>query len=272
MKKLLCLAAGIALVFVACGGGERASIMATVWVYEAGPDTLVKDFGIDMYKYNGFNDIPLITLNDDTVYIAPDEYNAGPTYFQYDGETPWLNAGSVCQLKADYGEGSGEAKDTIPGEFQISSPDPGYILTQGSSLSTTWGSSNGAQWYWLTVDISYDYLDQSGYQHQFDLELDTIIDGISLTLPAARLFPSDVDTILYGGGGYVDIESYSGPKIAAGEEGNITGSAVGFFWGVYAPDAVYFGVEAQTNAPHADHRQEIMEKHLQVLKDYAAEN
>jgi hypothetical protein len=271
MKKLLCLATGITLVFVACGGGQRASIMATVWVYEAGPDTIVKNFGINMYKYNGFNDIPLVTLNDDTVYIAPDEYSAGPTSFQYNGEAPWLNPGSVCQLKADYGEGSGEAKDTLPAVFRITSPDGNYTLTQGSNLPIAWGSSNGAQWYWLYVDVAYLYRDQTGGSHDFELELDTIIHGSTFTLPSTRLFPSDVDTIIYGNG-YVDIESYSGPEIVAGEEGNIGGSAVGFFWGVYAPDPVYFGVALAGNAVRTDRREENFKKHLRFLSDYAAEN
>ncbi|HEX7321185.1 MAG TPA: hypothetical protein VF399_12625 [bacterium] len=271
MKKLLCLATGIALVFVSCGGGERASILAYIQVYEAGTDTIVKDFGIDMYKYNGFKEIPLVTLNDDTVHIPLDMYYVGVTSFDYNGEAPWLSTGAECRFKADYGEGSGEAKDTIPAEFQISSPDPGYILTQGSNLSIAWGSSNGAQWYWLYVDISYYYMDNSGGFDDFDLELDTIIEGTSFTLPASRLFPSDVDTVLYGSG-YVDIEAYSGPKIVAGEEGNIKGSAVGFFWGIYAPDAVGFGIEAPANAPPDDQRQETFQKHLKVLSDYAAEN
>ncbi len=271
MKKLLLCVLGCALLlYIGCGKGQRASIIGSVyfsWNYYY--DSLTKECYIEGYKYNGFNAIPLITINTDTL---PLDYSAfSPTGFEYEGSITNLDDGDECKLKVDYGEGKGEATDTVPGEFKITKPDTNTVLHKGNSLLIEWESSKGAQWYWLTAYISYDYLDNNGNWEEFEYELDTMIEGTSYTISASTLFPSDVDSVLWGDG-IVHVEAVNGPKSEPGVKGNIKGNAVGFFWCAYAPKFVWFSVEQLAQRPKEDYGAQIRKRHLEALKEFAAAN
>lgn len=271
MKKLLVCAIGCAmLLLIGCGGGgERVSLWGTIEFYWWSADSVVKWYIFEGFKCDGFKIIPLITINEDTLPLY--NYYLGLTDFSFSGEITNLDDGDECKLKVDYGEGKAEATDTVPGEFEITEPDESAVLHKGNSLDIEWESSNGAQWYWLDVDVWYDYLDNNGNWEEFEYELDTIIEGTSYTISASTLFPSDVDTILWGGGD-VYVTAVNGPKYEPGSKGNVKGNAVGFFWCSYQPKPVWFDVEQLAQKPKKDRSAEIRKKHLEALREFAAEN
>jgi len=268
MKKLLCVVAGLMLLFIGCGGGERASIIAGIFAFWDN-DTLKKEADIEGYKYNGFKIVPLITVNGDTVPIEFFDYS--PTDFFYHGPINWVNLGDECKFEVDYDEGEGKATDSLPREFSITSPDTSYILHKGNSLNITWGSASGADWYWLDVFIDYSYMDTAGNYEYFYFYLDTIMDGTSYTLNASRIFPGDVDTVLWGDGN-ISVEGVSGPKILPGAEGNIKGDAVGFFWCSYEAKPVDIDIEQFAGKPEKDHQAEVRKMHREAMRKFALEN
>lgn len=274
MRKILCVIAGVVFLFIGCPKGQRASIMGLVSIYyDWYTDSLKKEGDIEGHKYNGFNIIPIITINKDTLpMIDKDSLLMSPTEFGYEGAIPWINSGDECKFKVDYGEGKGEATGTIPGEFQITSPDTAYVLHKGNDLNITWSSATGADWYWLTLNISYSYTDTAGYSQLFLFYLDTIIEGTSYTVKAGTIFPGDVDTVQYGLISYIYVEGNSGPKMEPGAKGNIKGDAVGFFWCRYGPEGVYFGVGQLASRPKDNRQAEIRKKHLEAMREFASEN
>jgi len=267
MKKLL-LFVPMILFVIGCGGdkGEQVSLMGSVDAYYSYDDTLVTEGYVQGY---GFKIIPLVTINNDTLPV--DAYLGNPPSFYYHGPITDLNLGSECNLNVDYDEGKGEATNTLPGNFSITSPDTSFVLHKGHDLNITWSSSSGADWYWLDVDIWYEYIDTAGYYKWFYFYLDTIVDGTSYTVSANSLFPADVDSIQYGDGD-VDVAAISGPKIESGTEGNIQGDAIGFFWCIFEAKDIYFGVEDLAAKPKEDRQSEIRKKHLETMRKFAEEN
>ncbi|MEO0137381.1 MAG: hypothetical protein ABIL86_07605 [candidate division WOR-3 bacterium] len=269
MKKLLCVVGGVILLVIGCGKGERASIMSHIAFYWDAPDSFVKTAEVEGYKYNGFKIIPVTTINEDTLY--PKNYGFDPTYFYYEAYVNWIDEGEECKFKIDYDEGKGEATGTMPGEFRITSPDTTYVLHKGSALNITWNSSNGANWYWLDVYLDYYYVDTSGSWDSYYFELDTIVDGTSLTISASRIFPGYVDSVSWGYG-EVFVEAINGPKPEPGAKSNIKGDAVGFFWCVYDAKLIRFGIGNLVAMPRANRQTEIRKRHYEVLREFALEN
>jgi len=273
MKKVILIVATCITVLCiqfGCSSKSRASISATCNAYLGYmSDTLWKYCDIDGFKVDGFKMIPLVKLNDNV--LQPDEFDAAAGYFWFSSEVPWLNLGSEYELKVDYGEGDAHAKVTMPGQFTITRPDSTYVLPKGSDLSVTWGSSTGAEWYWVYVDGYYYYVNKSGQTRHFDLELDTIMTGTELVLKADRLFPADVDSIIYGNG-MADVEANSGPKIEGGSKGNIEGDAVGFFWCNFSPRSVCFYIGRPWPCPRVDLEGTVRARRLEARRRFVAEN
>lgn len=271
MKKYIALLGCLVFFLIGCGGGERASISAYIVCYWdwSNPDSLIKEGGIEGYKYNGFKIIPVVMINNDTLPV--DYYWYSPTEFYYYGEIAGIDIGDECKLKVDYGEGKGEATDTMPGNFRITNPDSTFVLHKGNNLSISWNSAAGATWYWLTVELWYYFRDNNGNYDDFELYLDTIIDGNSLVINASRIFPSYVDTVFYGSGD-ISAEAVCGPKLEPGAKGNIKGDAVGFFWCVYDAKPVWFGIEHLAQRPVKDPQVMIRNKHLTTMRKFAFEN
>ncbi len=271
MKKFFCLVGCVMLIVIGCGKGERASIIGSVYFHWDwyNPDSLVKSGSISGYKYDGFKIIPVMTINEDTLPL--DYVYFSPTEFGYEGEITWINIGDECRFKVNYDEGKGEATGTMPGNFKITSPDTTYVLHKGSKLNINWSSAKSADWYWVNIEISYSYIDTAGDYEYFDLYVDTVVDGTSLTISANRIFPGDVDTVLWG---YGDVlaEAVNGPKLEPGAKGNIKGDAVGFFWCVFDARSVYFGIEQFATRPKKDRSAEIRKKHYEAMREFALRN
>jgi hypothetical protein len=266
MKKLV-LCASIILFLIGCGGGQRASIEAIIDAYRVGSDYR-KDISVQIYKYNGFKEIPIVVVNGESLWV--DNYPSASIFLLQDS-VPWVGLNSEVKIKVDYAEGTGEATDTLPEHFDIMSPTSGFILHKGNNLNTSWETANGAAWYWLHVDVDYTYIDFNQNFRDFEFDLDTIIHETSFNIEAARLFPSDVDTILMGSG-WIDVEAVSGPEMTTGNEGNVKGSAVGFFWCNYWASGVSFGVEQLAGIPNEDHQAEIRRMHREKMLEFASEH
>lgn len=268
MKKLMLLIPIILLIISCGGGGERASIEAYIYAWHSN-NVLYREADIEIYKYNGFKAIPLVTVNEETLQV--DNLSYSPYTFHYIEDIPWVILGSECKIEVDYGDGRGDATDTLPAEFRITSPIDGDTLHKGSDLNIAWQSSTGADWYWLYIDIDYDYIDTSGSWDNFSFSLDTIMHTTSYTLSASIIFPGDVDSIT-GSSNYVDLASVAGPDLIPGTEGNIKGNAVGFFWCSYYAQAIYFGVNDMAGKPDKDYEAEIRKRHREALHKFAEEN
>jgi len=254
----------LAILFISCGGGQRASVNVALSNYT---DSCF--VGAEGYKYDGFSVIPVVTVNNDTLDIG--SYYYGPAYFEYYDEIPAIAQGSEVKVIIDYAEGKGEATDSMPGSFQITSPTSSFILHQGSDLNIEWDAAAGADQYWMTLNLSYDYIDNSGYYDYFYYELDTITEGTSITIPAATIFPSYVDTVYYGYGD-VYVEATSGPKMEPGAKGNFKGDAVGFLWCSAVGPEVGFGVEQIIQQTHSLDIKKIVKRHQEILLKFAEEN
>ncbi len=271
MKNLLYLLGCVMLILIGCGKGQRASIFGTVDFYWDwyNPDSLVKYGSIIVYKYDGFKIVPVITINERTLPVEYGYFTL--TEFRYDGEITWINIGDECRFKVNYDEGKGEAFDTMPGNFKITSPDSTYVLHKGNNLNINWSSASSADWYWVDLMISYVFIDTAGYYNDFSLPIDTMVDGTSLTISADRIFPGCVDTILSGYGS-VFLEAVNGPKLEPGARGNIKGDAVGFFWCSFEARSVNFGIEQLATRPKEDRQTEIRKKHREVMREFALGN
>jgi len=267
MRKLVLLII-LAAFIIGCGGGQRASIDADIVAYHSN-NILYREADVTGYMYNGFKTIPLVYVNEETLWIS--QFNYSPFMFNYVGDVPWVNLGSECKLEVDYGDGRGEATDTLPTEFLITSPTGGDTLHKGEDLIVNWQTSTGADWYWLYIDISYDYIDTSGGFNYFNFDLDTMVTGTAYTLTSSRIFPGDVDTIFWNSN-YVDMEAISGPQLLPGAEGNIKGDAVGFFWCRYDAQRVWFNIGPLACESREHNETEIREKHRKILQKFAEEN
>jgi hypothetical protein len=266
MRNGLVIFSLLVLCFAGCKvSNKRASILSLINAYHYYSDSLIVEGYVQGYKYDGFKMIPLAFLNNDT--LPMENFELANTDFHYSVPRVLINFGSNYKLKVDYGEGTGEATDTMPGEFAITSPNVSYVLHKGNDLNITWGQSTGAQWYWLHIDLYY-YYHSFGY---FDFELDTIIKGTSYSLSAGRIFPVNVDSISSGYGS-VDIEAYFGPEQKPGSKGNLKGDAVGFFWCSYEASEVGFEIEQYSDIPKVNHQPEIRKRHQEVLRKFALEN
>ncbi len=265
MKRLIAILL-FTVFIIGCGGREeRTWIMASIMASY----NLDRRVSIEGYRYDGFEIIPLATVNEETLYI--DSYSLQGSSFSYSGSIPWVNPGDECNLRVDYGEGECEATELLPDEFSITSPDADFILYQGDDLNITWSTASGADWYWLAIWMYYSYIDTLGDYDYFSFTLDTILDVTTYTMTASRLFPADVDSIEYGYGD-IHVEAVSGPEIVPGQEGNITGDAFGFFWCSYYAERVEFFIEQAYMNVQKNHDNIIKERHLEAMRKFALEN
>lgn len=266
MKNALVVFSLLVLCFAGCKvSNKRASLFSIISADRYYSDSLNAEGTVEGYKYDGFKMIPVALLNDDT--LPMENLQLTITDFSYSVPRKLINLGNQYKLKVDYGEGTGNAADTMPGEFSITSPNLSFVLHKGNDLNVTWGQSTGANWYWLHISLYYYY----GSWGSFDFELDTIIKGTSFALSASRIFPPYVDSIDYGYGS-VNIEAYSGPELKPGRKGNFKGDAVGFFWCTYETMSIGFDIEEVVSKPEASPQPEIREKHREALRKFALEN
>lgn len=205
--------------------------------------------GYKMAEYmdvNGVSMIPMVSLNDDTLPI----YDMYPTDIMYlnedDLEMPF---GESYPLKVSSEHGLSSANLVYPDSFALVSPASGSTLnltTGNENIPLVWRKSDGAEWYYISYLIEFDYVDTLGnYDYIYKYSSDTVTDT-SLSISLDELFGSRfdaVDTIIYGYGQY-QVMACSGPILEPGATGNISGADKGFYWLRYAPSSVYFSINS----------------------------
>jgi hypothetical protein len=187
----------------------------------------------------GLRMVPVVRLNDE--YLRPYEYNWNT--YKY-GDENWFGTYRYYELNVEHYWGEAFSRIVMPGNFTLTNP-PGdsYILDMESTLVVTWNRSSGAQWYWIDVYASYDFLDSSYVWDDYEFEMDTTVSDTFLVLPPGRVFPSYIMDVLEGDGSALVWAGY-GPPVEPGDRGNVRGNGYGFFNGFKEPREKYFWVGA----------------------------
>jgi hypothetical protein len=200
-----------------------------------------KDF--EVFDFDGLRMVPTVLLNDsqvETYFYSPTEYDYGdtnviPTNRRYDLEVRHYWGTGFCHL-------------VMPGDFELTLPPrvpfDTFVLGQRESLASAWRASRGAQWYWLSVYVNYDYYDTLGAWDNREFRLDTLMHDTWIIVPPEQMFPPVVGEVIEGDAS-VTIWSGNGPPVEPGDLGNIRGAAVGFVNAVNEPPSKYFYVGAR---------------------------
>ena len=180
-------------------------------------------------EVDGTELLPIVVINNDTLelsYCDPEGEYMWKSFFIEEVSTDPENE---YDLVVSHKGGEASATITMPGDFEITSPQEADTFHQGDDLTVSWSSSENAERYDLYVRLEYDYGDTANpYYNRF--QLDTFISNAdtSITIPKERIFPSEIDSVLEGNG-YVNIHSENGPQIGTSAEGNISGEGIGYF-------------------------------------------
>ena len=202
-----------------------------------------KDF--EVFDYDGLRMVPVVLLNGRQV----EAYSYSPTTYQY-GDSYVIPAYQTYELEVRHYWGTGFCHLVMPGNFHLTMPPDIYILGQESTLVSAWHPSRGAQWYWVSVYVDYDYNDTTGTWDNYVFRLDTLVNDTSIVLPPERIFPGFVGQVIEGDA-MVQVWSGNGPAVEPGDLGNIRGTAVGFVNAINEPREKYFYVGAPPAARRA---------------------
>jgi hypothetical protein len=210
--------------------------------------TVTYDKDFEVFDFSGLRMVPIVLLNDSQV----EPYSYSPTEYDY-GDTNVIATNHKYELEVKHYWGNGFCHLVMPGDFALTVPDDTHLLVQGAPLASAWRASLGAQWYWLSVYVNYDYYDTLGAWDNIDVRLDTLVHDTSIVVPPERLFPPVVSQVIEGDYS-ITIWSGDGPPVEAGDLGNIRGNAVGFVNAINEPPSKYFFVgtaRARRRAPDA---------------------
>lgn len=213
---------------------------------------LTYDKEIDVIDNDGLRMAPMVLLNGSQVALLRS------SALEYDyGDTNLIPAYQKYDVEVRHYWGTGFCHVVMPGDFRLTVPPDTYILGQESSLVSAWRKSRGAEWYFLSIFVSYDYYDTLGNWDQVDLTLDTLVNDTGITVPPGRIFPPVVGQVISGDGS-VTVQAGYGPANEPGDLGNVRGNAVGFFSAVNVPPETYFYVGAPTAVRRApDSRRQL---------------
>jgi hypothetical protein len=210
------------------------------------------DKSIEVFDYDGLRMVPTVLLNGEQV--EPLSYS--PTSYEY-GDTNVIPTNHKYELEIRHYWGTGFCHLVMPGDFALTVPSDTHTLAQGASLASTWRASRGAQWYWLSVYVNYDYYDTLGTWDNREFRLDTLMYDTFIVVSPEPVFPPVVGQVIEGDAS-VTIWSGNGPPVEPGDLGNVRGTAVGFVNAINEPPAKYFYVGAPPAARRApDGRSEL---------------
>jgi len=173
--------------------------------------------------------IPVVAISRDTLALM--SYDVSGEYLW---NSTWRGAhlgilpDSYCVLHVYQSDGEAHSgRQVLPAQPTIISPDSGATLTQNSDFNASWDSVGNIDRYEVNVHLSYTYND---FQHFL---LDTTITlpetSFTLTIPAGRIFPPDVDSV-NSGAGSITVTAETGPNLGKELNGNISGNGIGYFW------------------------------------------
>jgi hypothetical protein len=245
MKKTLLIILACGILFCACIS-DKSEPQVSGFLFKTqfynGDSAYQRDFLV--YDYKGFSQIPLVTVNNETIGL----YDQSINWYEYYDENRILT-NKDYELKISHSGGSATAKIAMPNNFRIIGPDTNYIMDRDSSLLIIWQKSAKASWYWLDYYISYDYLDTAGEWDSYDFGKDTVLTDTFCRFAVGRFFPYYVVNIL-DGEGEANIWAMDGPKIYPGSKGNVSGQGIGFFNAANEGPDTYFYVGAPPAQRH----------------------
>lgn len=193
---------------------------------------------VEVFDPKGLRMVPVVRLNDEELeafYYTWTRYGYGDT-------VPFV-VNQPYELEVTHYFGRAGARVIMPGNFTVVTPPERYILDLDSTLYISWTSSAGAEWYWVEIDIEYDYRDTLGAEDDRSFRLDTLVKDTWLVVGPERIFPGFIEDV-YEGDASVMVWSGNGPAIEPGDKGNITGVGFGFFNALNEPREKYFYVGA----------------------------
>jgi hypothetical protein len=194
---------------------------------------------------SNISSIPTVKLNQDSITFM---------YLGVQSSSYWdtlrtITEGDEVQLTIIGNQGEAGATVRIPRQFRIQSPDPDsiFILLPHSNFSASWTSSGFSNYYYAYFYLNYSYVPTGGGYKYFSFDIDTILSTTSISIPAAKLFPPDFDSLTsnWSNGGAFNVEAVNGPKPEVGAEGNVTGDGIGFFFG--RSDGGYIEIRARNS-------------------------
>ncbi|MCX6844151.1 MAG: hypothetical protein NTX53_17950 [candidate division WOR-3 bacterium] len=237
-----------ALLFLACdGSGQRTGLNPNykepvVYGYlsktEYADRTIEYSKDFEVFDYDGLRMVPIVLLNGRQV----EAYSYSPTMYEY-GDAYEIPAYQKYEVEVKHYWGSGFCHLVMPADFHLTAPPNNYILGMESTLVSTWRASGGAQWYWASIYVDYDYYDTTGYWDNYTFTLDTLVQDTSIAVPPDRIFPLFVGELLEGDA-LVTVWAGYGPAAEPGDLGNIRGTATGFVNAINEPREIYFYVGA----------------------------
>jgi hypothetical protein len=211
-----------------------------------------KDF--EVVDFDGLRMVPVVLLNGKQV----EAYSYSATTYEY-GDSHTIPAHQKYELEIDHYWGIGFCHLVMPGDFHLTLPPDIYTLGRESTLVSKWLASPGAQWYWASVYVDYDYYDTTGSWDNYAFTLDTLVYDTGISLTPDRVFPPFVAELL-AGDALVTVWSGYGPPIEPGDIGNVRGTAAGFVNAINEPREKYFYVNAPPLARRAPDGRAVSER------------
>jgi hypothetical protein len=211
-----------------------------------------KDFEVS--DDEGLRMVPTVRLNGSQVQ----PYSYSPTVYQY-GDEYEIPVYRKYELEVEHYWGEGFCHVVMPADFHVSTPPDTYILGMESTLVSAWRASRGAQWYWVSMYVDYDYNDTTGSWDNYTFILDTLVYDTSISIPPERVFPPFVGQVLEGDA-LVTLWAGNGPAVEPGDLGNVRGTAAGFVNAINEPREKYFYVGAPPLARQAPDGRTVLER------------
>jgi hypothetical protein len=224
------------------------------------------DYSIEYERYvqvfdpKGLRMVPIVTLNGERLDVLSYSW----TRYEY-GDTMEFMVNYPYELQVVHYWGDAKSRVTMPGNFLLTSPPERYILDMDSTLLISWTRSAGAEWYWVELDVSFEYFDTLGFDDDYDLRLDTMVKDTFLIVPSERIFPAFVADVIEGDGSAM-VWAGSGPAIEPGDRGNVRGVGFGFFNAINEPREKYFYVGAPIQMRRCPDKRTVANRLLEKLR------
>uniref|UniRef100_A0A7C4GEB6 DUF4249 family protein n=1 Tax=candidate division WOR-3 bacterium TaxID=2052148 RepID=A0A7C4GEB6_UNCW3 len=216
----------------------------------------------EVFDNDGLRMVPIVVLNRDTL----EPYYYTPTAYRYGHENPFPT-NARYDLNVTHYWGRAFSRVVMPGNFNMMLPPERYILGLDSTLVVSWQRSAAAQWYWLDIDLDYEFEDSLGVWDDFELSLDTILTDTVVVIRPGRLFPAKLKIArLVEGDGAAMVWSGNGPAIEPGDAGNVRGDGFGFFNAINEPREKYFYVGAPPLARRCPEARTVSARRLNRLR------
>lgn len=200
-------------------------------------------------EVNYSKSLPVVAVNSETLSLS--DYQCNYNYFS--DEQVWsswwekdpleLLPGKKCVLHIYQADGEAQTDSLmVPWPPVFTSPGGGFTLKGGTPLPIAWTSGTGVERYYLQIELYYSYRDTARNYRTFSLDTSMYLPGTvtSFTLPAANIFPLDVDSVLSGSGS-IELQAEIGWKAGSNPKGNIKGNGYGYFW-TYSDNYCNFGI------------------------------